>query len=107
RGDLLPAELLAEMRTACATGLPGMNYGLGAFVQDLDGGGTVITHNGGAAGHGALMFSTPDGRTTLTASFNYVDDAAMSLALAFQQTTQRLVSAVFGGGQADPGRSPS
>ncbi|MGW1739351.1 serine hydrolase domain-containing protein [Nocardia sp. NPDC001965] len=107
RGDLLPADLLAEMRTGRATGIPGMNYGLGVFVQDLDGGGTVITHNGGAAGHAALMFSTPDGRTTLTASLNYVDDAALSLSLAFQQATQRLVAEVFGGGQPDAGRSPS
>ncbi|GGL19216.1 hypothetical protein GCM10011588_37250 [Nocardia jinanensis] len=103
-GKLLPAGLLAEMRTPHPTGIPGMDYGLGVFVQDTAHGGTVITHNGGAAGHGALMYSTPDGSKTLTASLNYVDDAALSLSVAFQQATQRLVEEVFGGGQADPAR---
>ncbi|WP_443051056.1 serine hydrolase [Streptomyces sp. JV185] len=54
--------------------------------------------------------STPDGRRTLTAALNYVDDAALSMAEAFQKATQRLVKEVFGGGQdafadaAGPGR---
>ncbi|WP_405615540.1 serine hydrolase domain-containing protein [Streptomyces sp. NBC_00076] len=96
-GKLLPAPLLAEM---CKPH-PKVGYGLGVFVQDADGnGGTVITHNGGMAGHGALMYSTPDGSKTLTAALNYVDDAALSLAGAFQTATQRLVKEVFGGGQA-------
>ncbi|MGW1844672.1 serine hydrolase domain-containing protein [Streptomyces sp. NPDC001966] len=95
-GRLLPAELLAEMCTARPTPAPGMGYGLGVFVQDIGSGGTVITHNGGAAGHAALMYSTPGGGRTLTATLNYVDDAALSLAVAFQQATQRLVGAVFG-----------
>ncbi len=72
-----------------------MGYGLGVFVQDLGEHGTVITHNGGAAGHAALMYATPDGRRTMTATLNYVDDAAMTLALPFQQGSQRLVDAVF------------
>ncbi|WP_227979368.1 serine hydrolase domain-containing protein [Nocardia spumae] len=100
-GALLPSELLTEMYAGRPTGIPGMDYGLGVFVQDTGIGGTVITHNGGAAGHAALMFSTPDGSTTLTATLNYVDDAAMSLAVPFQQATQRLVAEVFCGGQAD------
>ncbi|MEN3613337.1 serine hydrolase domain-containing protein [Plantactinospora sp. ZYX-F-223] len=103
-GKLLPAPLLAEMCTPHPTPIPGMGYGLGLFVQDTPCGGTVITHNGGAAGHAALMFSTPDGSKTLTATLNYVDDAALSLAVAFQQATQRLVDEVFCGGQADPAR---
>ncbi|NJP83041.1 alkaline D-peptidase, partial [Streptomyces sp. AA8] len=70
--------------------------------QDTDCGGTVITHNGGIAGHAALMYSTPDGSKTLTATLNYVDDAAMSLAEPFQKATQRLVQDVFCGGQAEP-----
>ncbi|MFE7108388.1 serine hydrolase domain-containing protein [Streptomyces sp. NPDC057575] len=94
-GRLLPAELLAEMCTPRPTPAPGMGYGLGVFVQDIGSGGTVITHNGGAAGHAALMYSTPDGSRTLTATLNYVDDAALSLAVAFQQATQRLVGEVF------------
>ena len=96
-GKLLPAPLLAEM---CEPH-PKVGYGLGVFVQDAgENGGTVITHNGGAAGHGALMYSTPDGSKTLIAALNYVDDAALSLAEAFQKATQRLVKEVFGGGQA-------
>ena len=60
-------------------GPDGIGYGLGVFVQDDGlGGGTVITHNGGILGYAALMYSTPDGSKTLTASLNYVDDAAMS-----------------------------
>ncbi|MFD8529958.1 serine hydrolase domain-containing protein [Streptosporangium canum] len=95
-GKLLPASLLAEM----CTPHPKVGYGLGVFVQDTDCGGTVITHNGGMAGHAALMYSTPDGGRTLTASLNYVDDAALSLGEAFQKATQRLVKEVFCGGQA-------
>ncbi|MEV6039545.1 serine hydrolase domain-containing protein [Nonomuraea sp. NPDC052116] len=95
-GKLLPAELLAEM----CTPEPKVGYGLGVFVQDTECGGTVITHNGGIAGHGALMYSTPDGGTTLTAALNYVDDAELSLAEAFQKATRRLVDEVFCGGQA-------
>ncbi|MET8742621.1 serine hydrolase domain-containing protein [Streptomyces sp. NPDC004728] len=94
-GRLLPAGLLAEMCTPRPTPAPGMGYGLGVFVQDIGSGGTVITHNGGAAGHAALMYSTPDGSRTLTATLNYVDDAALSLAVPFQQATQRLVGEVF------------
>jgi D-alanyl-D-alanine carboxypeptidase len=94
-GRLLGEELRAEMCATRETPIPGMGYGLGVFVQDLGEHGTVITHNGGAAGHAALMYATPDGRRTMTATLNYVDDAAMTLALPFQQGSQRLVDAVF------------
>jgi D-alanyl-D-alanine carboxypeptidase len=100
-GELLPPSLLAEMCTPHPTGIPNMDYGLGVFVVNTDGG-TVISHNGGIAGHAALMYSTPDGGKTLTAALNYVDDAAMSLAEAFQKATQRLVKEVFSGGSAEP-----
>ncbi|MFF2043444.1 serine hydrolase domain-containing protein [Kitasatospora sp. NPDC058170] len=100
-GRLLPAGLLAEMRTPEAT----IGYGLGVFAQDLGpGGGTVFHHNGATIGSAALMYSTPDGRTTMTAGLTYVDDADMSIAPAFQAAQKRLVSEVFGGGQADPAR---
>ncbi|TYB56653.1 beta-lactamase family protein [Nonomuraea sp. PA05] len=92
-GGLLPAELLTEM---CVP-YPGIGYGLGIMVQEAPGGGTVITHNGGMAGHAALMYSSRDGGTTLTAALNYVDDAAMSLGPVFQEVTQELVKEVFGG----------
>ncbi|MFI7463901.1 serine hydrolase domain-containing protein [Nonomuraea sp. NPDC049646] len=96
-GRLLPAPLLAEMRDAH----PKVGYGLGVFVQDADPDtGTLITHNGGISGSAALMYSTPDGRRTLTASVTYVDDAAMSQAAAFQEVLQRLVKEVFGGAAA-------
>ncbi|GAB3880946.1 serine hydrolase domain-containing protein [Microbispora bryophytorum] len=95
-GKLLPAELLAEMCTPEAKA----GYGLGVFVQEVPGGGTVITHNGGMAGHAALMYSTPDGSTTLTAALSYVDDADLSMGEAFQKATQRLVQEVFGDGRA-------
>ncbi|RKF24073.1 class A beta-lactamase-related serine hydrolase [Micromonospora globbae] len=101
-GKLLPAEMLAEMLTPCPTPIPNMGYGLGVFVQDTGRGRTIVTHNGGAAGHAAMMFSTPDGTKTLTATLNYVDDATLSLAAPFQSATQRLVNEVFCGGQADP-----
>ncbi|MEU4341826.1 serine hydrolase domain-containing protein [Nocardia sp. NPDC023852] len=97
-GKLLPAELLAEMCTPHPTPIPDMGYGLGVFVQETNSG-TIITHNGGAAGHAAMMFSTPDGSKTLTAALNYVDDAALSLAVPFQQATQRLVNELFGHAQ--------
>ncbi|TDB70096.1 serine hydrolase [Micromonospora sp. KC721] len=97
-GKLLPAPLLAEM---CKPH-PKAGYGLGVFVQDAgENGGSIITHNGGFAGHAALMYSTLDGSRILTAALNYVDDAAMSLAEAFQKATQRLVNEVFCGGQAE------
>ncbi|MEU4575153.1 serine hydrolase domain-containing protein [Nonomuraea sp. NPDC023979] len=95
-GKLLPTELLAEMCTPESKA----GYGLGVFVQETPGGGTVITHNGGMAGHAALMYGTPGGGRTLTAALNYVDDADMSMGAAFQQATQRLVAEVFGSGQA-------
>ncbi|MEV8533113.1 serine hydrolase domain-containing protein [Streptomyces sp. NPDC051211] len=97
RGELLPARLLAEMRKPH----PKSGFGLGLRVQDTGpNGGTVLFHNGGHGGHAALMYSTPDGSKTLTAALNYVDDAAMSLAGAFQKAQQRLVEEVFCGGQA-------
>ncbi|MEV2272734.1 serine hydrolase domain-containing protein [Nonomuraea africana] len=97
-GKLIPAPLLAEM---CKP-YPKIGYGLGVFVQETDCGGTVITHNGGFFGWGALMYSTPDGSKTLTASLT-TGDAALDFAAtaeAFQKAQQRLVNEVFCGGQA-------
>ncbi|MFB9532665.1 serine hydrolase domain-containing protein [Nonomuraea roseola] len=101
-GKLLPSPLLAEMCTPHPTGIPNMDYGLGVFVVNTDGGGTVICHNGAAVGHAALMYGTPDGSKTLIAALNCVDDADLSIAAAFQNARQRLVNEVFCGGQADP-----
>ncbi|MET9230870.1 serine hydrolase domain-containing protein [Lentzea sp. NPDC003310] len=91
RGELLPAPLLAEMLTPESE----VGYGLGVFVQET-GSGKVITHNGGAIGHGALMYTTADGSKTLTAALSYVDDADLSLAQAFQEVTKNLVAEIFG-----------
>ncbi|GAB3209555.1 serine hydrolase domain-containing protein [Marinactinospora thermotolerans] len=107
-GRLLPADLVAEMCAPRSTGIPEMGYGLGVFVQEMgSNGGTLITHNGGVAGYATLMYGTPDGSTILTASLNYVDDAAMSLAETFQKTTRRLVEEVFGDGSADETTQPA
>ncbi|MEU9045513.1 MULTISPECIES: serine hydrolase domain-containing protein [unclassified Kitasatospora] len=96
-----PVDLLAEMRTPEAT----VGYGLGVFAQDLGPGvGTLYHHHGATIGSATLMYSTPDGRTTLTAGLSYVDDADMTLAAGFQNVQQRLVDEVFRGGQADPAR---
>ncbi|MED7928048.1 serine hydrolase domain-containing protein [Nonomuraea sp. LP-02] len=95
-GRLLPTELLTEMRRPD----PKIGYGLGIFKQDLgENGGTIYHHNGGMAGSAALMYSTPDGGRTLTASVTYVDDAALSKAAAFQQATQQLIDEVFRDGR--------
>nr|WP_223242713.1 serine hydrolase domain-containing protein [Streptomyces sp. CBMA123] len=93
-GRLLPAGLLAEMRTPEER----IGYGLGLFAQDLGpAGGTVYHHNGATIGSAALMYGSADGRRVLTAALNHVDDPEMSLAASFQQAQQRLVAAVFSG----------
>jgi D-alanyl-D-alanine carboxypeptidase len=92
-GKLLPQNLLDEM----VTPYPKAGYGLGVFVQPTESGGPVITHNGGIAGHAALMYSTPDGSRTLTAALNYVDDATLSMGAAFQEAAQLVVRTVFSG----------
>ncbi|CAM5597694.1 beta-lactamase family protein [Streptomyces viridifaciens] len=99
-GRLLPAELLGEMRTPEAT----IGYGLGVFAQETEGG-TVYHHNGATIGSAALMYGSADGSRILTAGLNYVDDADLSLAGAFQKAQQLLLAEVFCGGQADPAPS--
>ncbi|MEV0437179.1 serine hydrolase domain-containing protein [Nocardia sp. NPDC050413] len=103
-GTLLPEPLLAEMLRTHDTGIPGMPYGLGVFVQETEGGATVITHNGGIAGYATLMYSTPDASVTMTAYLTFVDDAEMTMAPAFQVAQKSLVDAVFGG---EPGNALS
>jgi D-alanyl-D-alanine carboxypeptidase len=100
-GELLPAPLLAEMRTPHAAS----GFGLGLRVQEVAGGGTVCFHNGGQGGHAALMYSTPDGSRTLTAALSCVDDAEMSIAGAFQKAMETLVGVVFGGEKPAPERT--
>ncbi|MFI6517619.1 serine hydrolase domain-containing protein [Spirillospora sp. NPDC050679] len=97
-GRLLPAGLLAEMRKPYGV----LNYGLGLFAQELEGGGTVYHHNGGApGGYGALMYSSPDGAKTLTASLT-MGDAAVETAEVFPKLLGMLVDTVFSSRQAEP-----
>ncbi len=101
-GRLLPAPLLAQMRTPQGP----LGYGLGLFVQDLgpDCGGTVFHHNGSApGGYGALMYSTPEGDKTLTASLT-MGDAAIDVAQVFPGVLDMLVKRVFCGGPIEPGQ---
>ncbi|GGP50391.1 serine hydrolase domain-containing protein [Streptomyces abikoensis] len=95
RGKLLPAPLLAEMRTPHPKS-GDLHYGLGLFVQDLGpDGGTVYHHNGSPpGGYGSLMYSTPDGGRTLTASVT-TGEAAIDPAREFPKALDRLVRAVF------------
>ncbi|MGE7386146.1 serine hydrolase domain-containing protein [Streptomyces sp. NPDC004126] len=93
RGDLLPADLLDQMRSPHTK----FAYGLGLIVQETEYG-TLYTHNGGFWGWGALMFSSPDGRTTLTASLT-TGDARLDLAKAaeaFAAVQQSLLAEAFG-----------
>ncbi|MFD1932209.1 serine hydrolase domain-containing protein [Nonomuraea mangrovi] len=98
-GKLLPANLLAEMRKPYPGGE--LRYGLGLFVQDLGPGcGTVYQHNGSPPhGYGTLMYSSPDGKKTLTASVTWVDSATRGPAKDFQKLTDTLVKQVFCDGQ--------
>ncbi|HEX6343221.1 serine hydrolase domain-containing protein [Umezawaea sp.] len=89
-GALLPAPLLAEMRTPH----PKIGYGLGLFVEETDCGTTVLRHNGSTIGHGALMYSTPDGSTTLTAALTS-GASEIDLATAFPRALASLVHDVF------------
>ncbi|MFC5832798.1 serine hydrolase domain-containing protein [Nonomuraea insulae] len=100
-GQLLPAELLAEMRKPHPESDPLYGrYGLGMFVQDLGPTcGTVLNHNGNPpGGYAALMYSTPDGSKTLTASLT-AGDAAFDFA-KYPKMLDGLVKAAFCGGQA-------
>ncbi|MEU6714041.1 serine hydrolase domain-containing protein [Nonomuraea sp. NPDC046802] len=99
-GKLLPAKLLAEMHEPHPKSDPLYgHYGLGLFVKDLDPAcGTVLNHNGSPpAGYAALMYSSPDGHKTLTASLTS-GDAAFDLA-AYPKLLDGLVKAAFCGGQ--------
>ncbi|MCP3803452.1 beta-lactamase family protein [Allokutzneria sp. A3M-2-11 16] len=94
-GKLLPAPLLAEMRTPH----PKSGYGLGLYVEDAGCGVTVLRHNGSTIGYGALMYSTPDGRKTLTASVTG-GDTEIDLAEGYPKALRNLLDEVFCGGLA-------
>ncbi|MFC3450298.1 serine hydrolase domain-containing protein [Amycolatopsis speibonae] len=96
-GKLLPPWLMTEMRKTHpkSESLFG-RYGLGQFVQDLGPGcvGTVISHNGSNNGYAALMYSTPDGSKTMTAS---VTAGATASDAKFPDALNKLLKTVFCG----------
>ncbi|MEV0346511.1 serine hydrolase domain-containing protein [Nonomuraea sp. NPDC050680] len=99
-GKLLPGPLLAEMRKPDprSTGLFGQ-YGLGQYVLDTgpDCAGIVLNHDGSPpGGYGSLMYSTPDGSKTLTASLT-MGDAAVDQSVVFPKALDKLIKAVFCG----------
>lgn len=97
-GKLLPAPLLAEMRTPHPKG----SYGLGMYVQDAGAGcGIVFKGLGGFHGFGTLMASTPDGSRTYELSLTY-PEAATDLAQGYNKADQTLVDKVICGGRARP-----
>jgi D-alanyl-D-alanine carboxypeptidase len=90
-GKLVPAPLLAEMRTPHGW----LSYGLGLMVQDSGCGETLFFHNGSPpAGYGALMYSTVDGSKTLTASIT-MGDTAIDPATEYQKALPKLLETVF------------
>ncbi|GAA1555361.1 serine hydrolase domain-containing protein [Actinomadura kijaniata] len=92
-GRLLPSKLLTEMRTPH----PKMGYGLGMFVQNLGPGcAPVVRHNGSPPhGYGALMYSSLDGRKTVTGAVTWVDEATRGPAKDFEKLADDLVKQVF------------
>ncbi|SDM68456.1 serine hydrolase domain-containing protein [Allokutzneria albata] len=97
-GKLLPAPLLAEMRKPH----PKVGYGLGLFVEDAGCDVVLLRHNGSTIGYGALMYSTLDGSTTLTASVTG-GDTEIDLVKEFPKVQQGLVTAVFRGPDQEDG----
>lgn len=92
-GRLLPAELLAEMRTTLPTG-DGTGYGLGLESLDLgpECGGTYQGHTGGMPGYQSLLFHNADGsrRLAVSVTIGAVDllgdpEALERLAVAFSK----------------------
>ncbi|GIH18920.1 hypothetical protein Raf01_70920 [Rugosimonospora africana] len=89
-GRLLPRPLLAEMLKPHATSDPTSDHGLGLFELHADAncsGTILINHNGSVQGYATLMYSTPDGSKSLTASLTYVDDVAAASSLQGVYTT--------------------
>lgn len=92
-GKLLPANLLAEMRKPYGK----LGYGFGLFVQDLGPscGGTVYQHNGSPPeGYGALMYSSADGKKTMTVSLT-TGDADVDPAALYPKLVGSLLNEVF------------
>ena len=96
-GKLLPAPQLAEMLKPRATPDPTSDYGLGIFELHADAncsGKMLMTHNGSVQGYATLVYSTPDGGTTLQASVTYVD-TGVAPAAEYAKAVQSLLQKVF------------
>lgn len=94
-GELLPDRLLTEMRTPH----PKSGYGLGLFAETTSCGVPVLRHNGSTVGWGALMYGTPGGSTTLTASVTS-GDTEMDVVTGYPRALATLLDAVFCEGRA-------
>ncbi|MFJ6671192.1 serine hydrolase domain-containing protein [Actinosynnema sp. NPDC091369] len=96
-GRLLPDHLLAEMRTPHSKS----GFGLGLRVQEAGPScaGTLFFHNGSTIGYGALVYGTPDGSRTLTASITG-GDTDVDLVAAYPRALDDLLTEVFCGGRA-------
>lgn len=96
-GDLLPASLLGQMRTVTPHSAGIYPYGLGLTVQTLSCGVTVYQHNGSTpdSGYAAIMFSSADGRRTVTGSVTRGDDPDIDLGVEFQAALTPVVESVF------------
>jgi D-alanyl-D-alanine carboxypeptidase len=92
-GKLIPADLLAEMRTPEPKSGP-LNYGLGLFKQDTAAE-TLYHHNGSApGGYGALMYSNTTGTRTLTAAIT-MGNADVNILEVFPPALERLIKAIY------------
>lgn len=93
-GRLLPHHLLAEMRT------PHPKSGFGLGLRALETGpscaGTLYFHNGSTIGYGTLVYGTPDGSKTLTASIT-TGDTDVDLVEDYPKALDDLLTEVFCG----------
>ncbi len=95
-GELLPANLLAEMTTPA---LPGSGYGLGLNVIDT-GCGRVIGHDGAVSGFRTMVLATPDARRGYGFTTNqYATGAAASQ--TFSRVVVALMQHLFPGATCD------
>ncbi|MGD3111030.1 serine hydrolase domain-containing protein [Streptomyces sp. YGL11-2] len=72
-GKLLRPAQWKEMNRTVATKEPGVGYGLGLKVRELNCGRTAIGHTGGIPGYATLAFTTRDGRQRVVLSANLAD----------------------------------
>jgi D-alanyl-D-alanine carboxypeptidase len=94
------------MLTPHPTPDPASEYGLGLFELHADAncsGTMLINHNGHVQGYATLMYSTPDGSKTLTASLTFVEDSTPSQAAAYRKAVQKLTELQFCDPESIPG----